>query len=460
MSPATGHGKTQLLQQLILNDLSQPEPDVPGMVIIDSHGAMIKAVQDLEIFNLTKGSKLGQRVLIIDPSDIDFTPELNLFSHNKLEHLRPETQAYEEHINATAQTFTFIFSGLMGSELSPPQTTAFSYLAELMVFIPGATIHTLLEVLGDPGQFIEFIERLPNPVSRDYFLNTFSSKKFLATTGEAIRNRLLAVLRNRSFQRMFGAEQNRLDLFDFLNEGGILLVNTNRKFLGDDVSAIFGRYMIAMTFQAIMRRANIDQKDRRSAYLYIDEAHEYYDQTFNNLLTQARQYRLGVILAQQNLNQIPNGLEAAILGSTSIKFTGGLRIEGDRKILASEMNCQPSFIQSCLKDDHKPPCFSDFALHVANHTPQPIKYRVEFGKLNNQAKMSGDDFQALLDISRFKLTGKYRQDDDDGSSNSTPPPSTSGHTAPGTASQPPGDSVPKDIDDDVYHDIAGDFWQT
>src|SRR3984957_7418916 len=71
----SGHGKTQLLQRLILEDLQRERP--PALIIIDSQGEMLRKLQQLELF--APGGPLSRRLIIIDPEDVEHPPALNMF---------------------------------------------------------------------------------------------------------------------------------------------------------------------------------------------------------------------------------------------------------------------------------------------------------------------------------------------------------------------------------------------
>ena len=68
----------------------------------------------------------------------------------------------------------------------------------------------------------------------------------------------------------------------------------------------------------------IPEGHRRPAFLYIDEAAEYFDNNIDNLLNQPRKYKLGMVMAHQYLDQLLGGLCASIASNTSIKFAGGV----------------------------------------------------------------------------------------------------------------------------------------
>ena len=81
---------------------------------------------------------------------------------------------------------------------------------------------------------------------------------------------------------------------------------------------------------------------------YIDEAQDYFDERLESFLNTARKYKVGLILAHQNLGQLDQGLRSSIMASTAIKFAGGVSPE-DAKKLAPAMHTAPEFIGSMQK---------------------------------------------------------------------------------------------------------------
>jgi hypothetical protein len=128
---------------------------------------------------------------------------------------------------------------------------------------------------------------------------------------------------------------NKLDFFDELNRGTIILVNTSENLLKDG-SATFGRYIIARVVAAAFERAPIPLDERRQAFLIVDEAAPYFDKTFEKLLNRVRQFKLGVVIAFQNLEQASEKLRSTIASSTAIKYAGGTGYN-DARWLAREM---------------------------------------------------------------------------------------------------------------------------
>src|SRR5439155_15701780 len=199
-----------------------------------------------------------------------------------------------------------------------------------------------------------------------FFETEFPHKSF-ADTKRQIQRRLWGILENPTFERMLTAPKNRIDMFDALNSGKIVLVNTAKDFLKAERSSFLGRLFISLTLQAALERAALPEGKRRPAFLYIDEAADYFDSNIDDLLTQARKYNLGVVFSHQYLDQLAPGLRSSIAANTSIKLAGGVST-ADARSLAPDMRTTPDYLLSQRKEARA----TSFACFVRNLTSQAI----------------------------------------------------------------------------------------
>lgn len=381
----TGHGKTQTLQHLILSDLQSDKR--PSLVIIDSQGEMIDKLSRLSIFR-----ERGDPV-IIDPREV---PALNLFDV-RLDRLSGYGDIYRQQIlNGVIELYDYIFGSLLGAELTQKQSVIFRYLARLMLAIPGATIHTLVELLSDEAPYRQYIETLP-PGARLFFETEFPHKSF-ADTKKQIQRRLWGILENPTFEKMMTAPRNRVDMFDAINSGMVVLVNTAKDFLKAERSSFLGRFFISLTLQAALERAAIPEDKRRPAFLYIDEAADYFDSNIDDLLTQARKYKLGVVFAHQYLDQLAPGLRSSIASNTSIKFAGGVS-DRDARALAPDMRTTPTFIMDRRKHEKA----TQFACFVRNATPQALSVTVPFGSIEREEMLSESEYWVMREMNKVAV---------------------------------------------------------
>lgn len=395
----TGHGKTQALQHLICQDLAGHEDEVPSLIIIDSQGDMLAKLSQLDEFNPTTG-RLRDRLVIIDPTDVEYPPALGLFDVHQAR-LRGYDRRYQEQImNGVIELYDFIFSGLLGSELTAKQSVIFRYLARLMLTIPNATIHTLKDVMQDSAAFLPYFEKLEGS-ARDFFLNEFNEKQFNETKKQ-ISRRLWGILENQTFERLFSSPTNKLDMFEAMNGGKIILVNTAKDFLKEERSSFLGRFFIALTFQAAMERATLPHHQRRPAFLYIDEAADYFDDTIDSLLTQARKFKLGIVFAHQYVDQLrrkSKALESSVMTNTGIKMAGGLSY-ADAHTLAPNMGTSHHYISSMKKGKSH----TQFATYLRNHTSSAIALSIPFGTLEKKDKMLREEYADMIADNRAKYT--------------------------------------------------------
>jgi hypothetical protein len=290
----SGHGKTQLLQHLILHDLDELKAGHGSIIVIDSQGDMLK-----NILSLRSIGELADRLVVIDPNDIEYPPALNLFDFGLERLTRYNPVEREKLVNGAIALYEYLFGALLGAELTQRQGVIFRFLARLIMTVCGATIHTLMQFMEDPNATRPHLHKL-DPLSRRFFETQFFSKTF-NDTRQQILTRLWGIISNSVLERMFANEHNKLNLFEAMNRGSIILINTAKDLLKQEGCEILGRFFIALTAQATQERASIPDNNRLSTFVYIDEAHDYFDESIENLLNQARKYKVGLILAHQNL---------------------------------------------------------------------------------------------------------------------------------------------------------------
>lgn len=394
-----GHGKTQTLQHLIVTDLQAPNP--PSLIIIDSHGDMLPKIERLALFDPEHG-RLTDRLIIIDPEDIEHPPALNMFDM-RADRLAKYTAAQREQVEAaTIELYDYVFRAL-SAELTSKQGVAFAFVARLLLTIDGATIHTLRELMEDQSPSLDK-SPFAGPISklddtaRAFFEAHFFTKAF-ADTKRQIARRIYDFIRNKTFERMFSSPVNKLDMFQAMNSGAVVLVNTSKALLKSAASALFGRTMIALTLRAAFERVAIPAEQRRPAFLIIDEAADYFDANVDALLTQVRKFNLGLVFAHQYLDQLDAGLRASFAANTAIKFAGGVS-DKDARALAPDMRCKSEFITSQRKFSNR----TTFAGYVRNVTPTALSLTVPFGTLDACPQMSNEAHAKLRARNRLAYT--------------------------------------------------------
>lgn len=410
----TGHGKTQLLQRLIHQDLKRALVEPRSVVVIDSQGDLIDQISHLSCFDPEDPGGLADRLVLIDPTDIDSPPALNLFDA-PLSRAETYTVADRERLIAgTIELYEYLFRSVFGAELTQKQGIVFSYLARLLIAIPNATIATFRDLLENGEPYRSYMQSLDGSAAH-FFETEFFDRSFSATK-QQLRRRLWGVFANPTLERMFSHPTNRVDLFTELNRGSIVLINTAKDILKQTGCEVAGRFTLALLGQATLERAALPPERRTPTLVYIDEAQDYFDEQIEGILTQARKYNVGITLAHQNLDQLEPRLRATFAANTSVKFAGGVSAK-DARALSDDMRCSPDFLGSMRKRGDQ----TEFAGFIKNITPHALRIAVPLGALDKLPRLTEAEYEALRERNREKYCGRLAD-----MPIVTPPPPSSG----------------------------------
>lgn len=375
----SGHGKTQTLQYFIAKDLEAVALGDRSVVVIDSQGDLINTILKAKVLP-------PERIVLIDPEDIGYPVSLNLFSvgQDRLENYDPLER--ERLTNSIIELYDFVLGSLLSAGMTAKQSVVFRYVTRLMFHIPDATIHTLRELMepGGTDKYREHIAKLDG-TPRRFFETEFDSKEFANTKTQVLR-RLYGVLENQTFERMFSHPVSKFDMFTEMNAGKLILINTAKSLLKEQGTEVFGRFFIALIAQAAQERATLPNWDRLPVMVYVDEAQDYFDQNVGLILSQARKYKVGMVMAHQYLGQLGSGLQEAFEANTSIKLAGGVSAR-DARALAGQMSADPQIIQQMPK--------GTFATYIRGLTERAVPMSFPFFILENLPRASKEDIEAI-----------------------------------------------------------------
>lgn len=434
----SGHGKTQTLQYLIAHDLEAVAEGNRSVVVLDSQGDLIHTISSLKCF--APGEPLHERVVIIDPSDIEWPVSLNLFDVG-MDRLAGYAPLERERLtNSILELYDFVLGSLLSAEMTQKQNVIFRYVTRLMLHIPDATIHTLRELM-EPNSQVKFAEHIAklSGTARHFFETEFAGKEFEQTKKQVLR-RLWGILENQTFERMFSHPRSKLDLFSEMNAGKVILINTAKDLLKEQGTEIFGRFFIALIAQAAQERATLPANKRMPTIVYVDEAQDYFDRNIGIILAQARKQNVGMVLSHQFLGQLEPKLQEAFAANTAIKFAGGVSAK-DARSLAPMLYCQPELIEAQPK--------ARFAAHVRGQTKSAVPLRFPLGHMEKLPRMDKMEQKALRQRMRdlyavhYSQLGKVGEPDEDGVDDGLP----------ATSDDPPSTQPPGHIDTD-----ASDQW--
>jgi Helicase HerA, central domain len=364
----SGHGKTQTLRAIVASFIQEEDP--PALVIIDSLGSLIEGIADLEVFQ----TRLKDRLVILDPSDPRYLPSLNFFQ-------------------LQSDDLCFYLFKAIDQSFTQRQATMISYLMELMRNIKDATLLTLIEVCeAKENPYPQAVQNL-SQFAQAFFQNQFFAKKpdqLVQQTKSQIAARIYTLARMPKFQEMFtGTAGTAFDPFTCMQQKKIVLINTDARpprlgGLGDG-SSVFGRFVLAQCLDAARGRP---KNERHLALLVVDEAKAYMDDQAALILSDARQFGMGLLLATQFPHQLEEGVRREINTNTSIKLMGPVEFAVASQY-ARDMHTTPEFIMSMKAVDRS---HAEWAAFVANTTDKALRLRVNYGVLEALPKRAGPPF--------------------------------------------------------------------
>jgi Helicase HerA, central domain len=333
----TGTGKSTLLTNLIYEDMQAGR----GLMVIDPHGDLVETLLDLVP---------PHRV----PTTIYFNPADTAYplAFNPLDYSTglPASLVASGMLSVLKKTWPEFWGPRLEYVLRSSLST--------LIHTPHATLLDLHRLLVDLPFRQQIISRLTDPQLLQFWYKEFAtySAGFRTEAVSPIVNKTGQYLTIPLLRNILGQRKSALALHTLMDAGTIILVNLAKGRLGEDVAALLGSLLMHQVELAALSRAAHPVSKRRDYFLYVDEAHLVATTTMIELFPEARKYHLGVILAHQYLDQLPEDLRCALLGNvgTLAVFRVGGR---DAEVLGAEFapECRAADLmylpahQMCLK---------------------------------------------------------------------------------------------------------------
>jgi hypothetical protein len=230
------------------------------------------------------------------------------------------------------------------------------------------------------------------------FMTDFDNQFFTRAYSETkiqITQRINAVVKVPAFRRMIGTPENRFDLYTLMERGSIIFVNTSKNLLGKKGSAFFGRWIMSLVIRAAYERMR--DTNPRQTLILVDEASDYTDTLFEELLEKVRQFQVGCLLAFQGTHQFR--ASKAILSLTAVKLCG-LVEHDDAQIMAPQLRTNPDFLKALLFKENVGTQFACFVRGVSQETTTvPVNFTI----FDNQPQMSAPQYEQLLQNNRERF---------------------------------------------------------
>lgn len=285
----TGTGKTQLLLNMIMQDIDKGR----GLCVIDPHGDLFD-----DILNRFPVQRLRDLILF-DPTDSDNPPGLNLFEYDRQDPLQRDF-VLDEAIS--------IFLRLHGHEIFGPRIQNYFRSGALALMNDPARERTLLDIsrLFVDDKFFNYIMNAAvDPVVADFlseFKKTTEYEK--GTLLPYFQAKFTPFVSNSMIRPVIGQPRSTVNFRQAMDQSKVVLVNLSKGKLGELNSRLLGMVLVSKITWAALSRAQIPPEQRNEFYLYCDEFQSFTTDSFSTILSEARKYGLCLTLAHQHLSQL------------------------------------------------------------------------------------------------------------------------------------------------------------
>lgn len=309
----TGVGKSVFQENLAYQDMM----DGRGFAFVDPHGDSVEAL-------LSKVPKERvEDVVYFNPSDMANPVGLNMF---EFDHPDQKDFLVQEAISMLYGLYDPGHTGIVGPRLEH----IFRNCALLLMSDPaGGTFIDIPKLLIDEEFMKSKLKYVTDQQVLDFWTKEFPASQRSSEAGEVISwvvSKFGPFISNDAMRNIIGQTKSGFNFPDIMNNNKILLVNLSKGKMGDLNSKLLG-IIFVMKFQAAaMARANMPEEERKDFTLYVDEFQNFATDSFETILSEARKYRLSLVLGNQFMTQLKEELREAIIGNVGTTVTGRIGI--------------------------------------------------------------------------------------------------------------------------------------
>lgn len=301
----TGMGKSTVLENMAVQDITNGN----GLAFIDPHGKtadlLLKYIPEERI----------KDVLYFAPFDTDHP-----ISFNVLEDVGQD----KRHL---------VVSGLM-SAFKKIWVDAWSARMEYilnnillaLLEYPGATLIGVNRMLADKEYRRKVVDKVTDPSVRAFWIDEFGKygERYMQEAGAAIQNKIGQFISNPLVRNIVGQTRSSFDIRKIMDEKKIMIINLSKGKVGDQNANLLGSMLITKIYLGALSRADVTEPELNKLpnfYLYVDEFQSFANESFADILSEARKYKLNLTIAHQYIEQMSDEVRAAVFGNVGTMIT-------------------------------------------------------------------------------------------------------------------------------------------
>jgi hypothetical protein len=302
----TGMGKTTLLENMVLADIYAGH----GLAYIDPHGDSAEKFLDY-----IPAHRIND-VVYFNPADMEFPIGFNILE---------TIDEGQKHLVASG--LMGVFKKIWPDVWSPRMEYILLNTILALLDYPGSTLMGINRLLSDEEYRGRVVALIQDPVVKTFWVKEFASfsEKYRTEAVAPVQNKVGQFLSAAIIRNTVAQVKSTIDMRDIMDTRKIFIVNLSKGRVGEENSRLLGAMIITRLQLAAMERVDIPEKNRQDFYMYVDEFQNFATESFANILSEARKYRLALIVAHQYIEQLDETVSAAIFGNvgTIIAFRVG-----------------------------------------------------------------------------------------------------------------------------------------
>lgn len=378
----TGTGKSEFLKEMILQDIAAGR----GVCAIDPHGEFVEDILQL------MPPERADDVIYFNPSDLARPMGLNM--------MEADTEEQRHFVVSS-------IIGLMYKLYDPHRTGIIGPRFEhairnamlTIMYKKGSTFIELVRILTDAKFVDEMLPYVKDPVVRRYWTDQVAqtSDFHKSEVLDYIASKFGRFVTNKTMRNMIGQPTSSFNFRQAMDEQKIILCNLSKGILGEEDAKFLGLILVPKVLTAAMSRQDMAIADRKDFYLYVDEFQNYATEDFAVILSEARKYRLNLIVANQFIGQIDEDVKNAVFGNVGsiVSFRIGVT---DANFLQHEFT--PVFSETDLTNVEK---YHVYIKTIVNNEPvPPFSMSLVKDMTEVQARMNLKQAEMIRELSRLK----------------------------------------------------------
>lgn len=295
----TGMGKSTLLENMAIQDIQNGE----GMAFIDPHGKTAELLLDYVPPERIKD------VVYFAPFDLEYPISFNVMEDVGFD---------KRHLVASGlmSTFKKIWEDAWSARMEYILSNTLLALLEY----PGATLLGVNRMLADKDYRKKVVDNISDPAVKSFWVDEYAkyTERFAAEATPAIQNKIGQFTANPLIRNIIGQPKSSFDIREVMDDKKILIINLSKGRVGETNAMLLGSMLVTKIYLGAMSRADVQEVELKKLpnfYLFVDEFQSFANESFADILSEARKYKLNLTITHQYIEQMPEEVRAAVFGN-------------------------------------------------------------------------------------------------------------------------------------------------